>query len=92
MITKEQASSLHHGDLIHYGKCKKVVGPRGGVRRKIVRLRITGRLRLWARTPEKWEIPIKYGYYDTYRLSDRNCSDFHLENECEVLFPKGGQE
>jgi hypothetical protein len=88
MITRQHASSLRRGDVVHVGDCLKIVGPRGGVRRKITRLFVSGCFREFKRTL-KWYLPIKYGLSKSYRLTNENCGQFHDERDCPVLFGKG---
>jgi hypothetical protein len=85
VITLEQAKKLQHGHIVHAGACRIIKGSRGGYSTKIVRLRVSGKLLTWKRSPERWELPLKYGLYDSYRLTDRNAQDFHLEEECPLL-------
>ena len=88
MITRTQAQELHHGDLVHVGTCQKIIGPRGGRRFKITRLRVSGRFREFKRSLS-WYLPIKYGIRDSYRITNDNCTEFHAEYDCPVLFGRG---
>ena len=85
MITLDQAKALKHGDTLHGGRCSLRTGPRGSKSYKILRFRVTGQLKLWKRSPEKFELPIKYGLYSYGKLTEKNAHEFHIENECEVL-------
>ena len=66
MITKEQAIALGNGTLrseIHcetVHKCKRIVGPRGGVKDYIVRVRVSGRCQTWKTRPREFRLPVKY--------------------------------
>jgi hypothetical protein len=85
MVTKEQA--IRAGEWrteFHYGECKKIVGPRGGVTIKQVRVRSNGKCKTWKTRPEEFSLPYAYGLYDHGYIDNRNCSEFHLESECPL--------
>ena len=83
-ITKEQAVKLKHGDLVHYGECKKIVGPRGGVKIKRVVARVTGKVRTWVGRPNDFTVPIKHGLYESAYIREVNAEYFHLASECPI--------
>lgn len=85
MITIDQAKSLRYGDVIHGGVCSVRRGPRGSKAYKILRFRVSGMLRTWKRSPEKFELPLKYGLYGYGRMTERNAWNFHLDVDCPVL-------
>jgi len=84
VITKEQALTLRHGDILHYEGCTSTVGPRGGVHTQIEHWRVNGRVKTWKRQPELFEIPIKYGLKSYGYLDDKNAHLFHLEADCPI--------
>lgn len=82
MVTKDQSMTAH---MFHYGSCKRLLGPKGGVKRLIQeRWRRNGDTRLWKLTPERWEIPIKNGLYNYSYLNNRNAREFHTEADCPL--------
>lgn len=82
MVTKDQALT---GTEFHYGLCKEIRGPRGGLRRLVQeRWRKNGAMKLWKRDPERWEVPIKYGLRTYGRLTHRNAEEFHTWDECPL--------
>lgn len=85
MISKEQAIRLDYRDEIHFGNCNVLIGENGGVHVTQVRARINGEIKLWVRHPERFQIPIKHGLYESGYLHDRNCGDFHLATECPLV-------
>lgn len=84
-ITLEQAKKLKHGDIIHFGKCTCIRGSRGGHKNIIERWRITGKIRLWKRSPHKFMIPTAHGLYTHWYLDEHNASAFHTELECPLI-------
>jgi hypothetical protein len=82
-ITRDQALGLTHGDILHYAPvCNRTVGPRGGVKVKVERWRVNGKVKTWKRSPDRFEIPIKFGLYGFSYLTDSNCDQFHLASDC----------
>ena len=70
-------------DRFHYGECRKVVGPRGGVRVYIEEYRRNGRNRTW-KTQDRFEIPIKYGMRGYEIITASNVDRFHAEKDCPL--------
>jgi hypothetical protein len=83
-ITKQQAIDLPYGGEIHYGECKRIVGPRGGETITQERWRKSGQCKTWKRSPEKFRLPIKHGMYDNSYLDQTNCINFHLASDCPL--------
>lgn len=81
MITKKQAEEAQY---FHYGDCKKIVGPRGGVKIKIEEWRRNGKTQTWKRSPEKFRIPVKYGLYAYGQITEREAGQFHVASECGI--------
>ena len=85
MITREQAIRLCSGEELHYGECIATCGPRGGVRQKIERWRVNGRTKVWAKSPARFHVPIKYGFRGPYSyLTEDNANEFHRASECAL--------
>jgi hypothetical protein len=90
MITKEQAQQLRYGDELHcevVRKCRRQVGPRGGVKLTIARVRVSGQCQTWKTRPEEFRVPIKYGMYQSSEITHRNASDFHFPQDCPTVNP-----
>lgn len=91
MITKEQVIKLGDGSLhveIHCEavyKCQRIVGPRGGVKEKIVKCRPSGRCQTWKRDQARFRLPVKHGMYESGEITDRNAQYFHLATDCPAL-------
>jgi len=85
MITIEKAKTLYHGSIIHGNDCRVSVGSRGARRVFITRFRVSGLLRLWKRSPERFSLPIKYGMYFSTYLTEKNAHQFHTEADCLLL-------
>ena len=87
MITKDQALKLNYGDILHYtgqSNCAEITGPRGGKTYKVTRVRVSGKCKIWKRSPERFHIPVKYGMYESLYIDEHNCVDFHLAKDCHV--------
>jgi hypothetical protein len=41
-----------------------------------VRFKVTGKVKLWKRTPEKFRLPVKHGIYVHGYIDETNCSEF----------------
>lgn len=87
MITKEQAEALRYGQELHYGHCHKVIGPRGGETLKQIRVRVSGMPKTWKTRPSDFQVPVKYGLYESAYLTHNNASEYHLVANC----PLGGR-
>lgn len=57
MITIEQAKTLKPGDIIHSLHDYNADGTPQ-------RWRVNGQVKLWKRSPDRFQIPVKYGLYD----------------------------
>jgi hypothetical protein len=82
-MTLEQVKALKYHDEVHYGPCRRIVGPRGGVSLKREVWRVNGRVRTWKTRPDDVEVPIKYGFNGPYSyIRAYNMGEFHLPAEC----------
>ena len=85
-VTRDQALGLTHGQILHYAPvCAKHIGPRGGVKVKVERWRVNGKVKTWKTRPADFRVPVKHGLYDYGYLDHGNCKEFHLASDC----PKG---
>ena len=76
-----EAGGKYHSEL-HYGECKTVVGPRGGEKHKIEIWRVNGACKLWKTRPERFMLPIKWGFKGPYSyVTENNAALFHLADE-----------
>jgi hypothetical protein len=85
VITKEQALTANE---FHILECKKLIGPRGGV--KIIQeiWRRNGKTKTWVRDQDRFRIPIKrglktYGYITTEQLC-YNPNLAHVAEDCPL--------
>lgn len=59
MITIDQAKQLKHGDyLVEIGTGR--------------RWRVNGKVKLWKRSPERFQIPVKHGLYSFNYVNEHN--------------------
>lgn len=81
MITYDQAITA---DRFHVEGCREIVGPRGGVTRKVVEWRRNGKTKTWKTRPGEFSIPVKYGMYSYDTISHYEANRFHVESECPL--------
>jgi hypothetical protein len=43
-----------------------------------VRARQTGKLKVWVRSPSKFQLPVKHGMYQSFYIDNNNASDWRL--------------
>ena len=88
MVTKEQAVSVRYGQELHYtgnSQCSRKEGPRGGVKEKVMRVRVSGQCTTWKTRPDDFRLPVKYDRYESSAIEPRNAHLFHLPSECPML-------
>jgi hypothetical protein len=69
MITLEDAKNLKYGQILYHTKNKNADGTPQ-------RWRVSGKAKLWKRSPEKVKVPVKNGLY-------RN--DYITENDLDLV-------
>lgn len=90
MITKQQAIDLGNGTLnaeIHctvQHDCTRIIGPRGGVKERITRVRPSGRCQTWKTRPNDFRLPVKYGMYESSEITHQNAANWHIDTECPL--------
>lgn len=86
-MTREEILALSYRDELHYAPaCKVTIGPRGGVKEHYETWRVNGQVKTWKRSPERIEVPIKYGFRGPYAyLTETNMGDFHRAGDCTAL-------
>lgn len=90
MITKEQAVNLPHNSYLHYGRCTRTIGPKGGVREKIERYRKVSMTKTWVTRPNEWQFTVRWGIHKTTSLVNHSDADlFHVESDCPLLRTDG---
>lgn len=80
-MDKAQVAALSHGAEVHYGDCSFTVGPRGGVRVKQERWRISGMMRYLG---DSWRRPIKHGMRTSDQIDPRSVEAFHTAASCDL--------
>lgn len=68
----------------HYGECKKVVGPRGGVKVTRECARRNGSTKYWKTRPNEFSIPVKVGMYGYGHINELNVHQWHTAQACTV--------
>ena len=74
MITFEEAKNLTHGQTIYHTHYKNADG-------SPQRWRVNGQVKLWKRSPQRIEIPLKHGLRIYDYLTEDNLSSFSLHEE-----------
>jgi hypothetical protein len=84
MITKEQALTANDFHENHTAIIQ--VGPRGGqTMPKIYHWRRNGKTHTWKRSPDRFQVPIKFGMYSTDYLTEANAHMFHTPWDCPKM-------
>lgn len=78
-LTMEEAltaDTFHGSEACH---AEVTVGPRGAVHvGRTETYRRNGRTQTWKRSPSRFSIPVKYGMYDAFRITDETPEDVHV--------------
>lgn len=82
-MTRDEALALSYRDEVHAGECIDTIGPRGGKTSKREVWRVNGQIKRWKTDPERFEIPLKYGFNGPYTyLDNTNVQLFHVATGC----------
>jgi len=72
MTTNEARSLISaHGTVLHHKTLTNADG-------SPLRCRVTGKIRLWKRDPDYFELPVKYGLRQSFYITPRNCHEWEL--------------
>lgn len=89
-MTRDQALALKHGDSVHYdggdATCKRVVGPRGGVKEFVQRWRVSGECKTWVHYSKAFRLPVKYGLKVSGAIDEGNMHHWHIAAECPLEY------
>jgi hypothetical protein len=90
----EDAKNLRPYDILHYtgpnhgnpngNPCTRTIGPRGGINESIIHVRVNGAVKRWKRNPDRIQVPLKYGMYEFFYLTNDNLEHFHLHADCPL--------
>jgi hypothetical protein len=69
MINKAQAVAAKHGDIFYHRSMRNADGTP-------LRVRVTGKCKTWAKKPEEFKLPVKYGLRDSSYITERNSIDW----------------
>jgi hypothetical protein len=89
MITQQQALDFNH---FHFtgmngrgkAECIRTVGPRGGVKTRIIEVRRSGKTKLWKTRPTEFSLPVKFGLYESTYITHDNAGDWHTPEDCPI--------
>lgn len=96
MVTKEQAVEMYTNEQtgvvsgykhneFHAEGCKRVLGPRGGVKEIITRVRRSGKTKIWKTRPLEFRVPVKWGLYESGYINHDCAHNWHVASECPLL-------
>lgn len=75
MITKAQAvAATHHNEFVH-------VSAKQADKRTPVRCRVNGKCQIWKTRPEEFKLPVKYGLYQSFYITQDNAKDWSVAND-----------
>ena len=81
MIDKEKAlAKAKHGAEIHEEGCCL-----DGKRTKIIRWRVTGKVKTWKTRPNDFDFPVAHGLYTHSRINQSNGHLVHFADECPLV-------
>jgi hypothetical protein len=66
MVDKQTAIDSKHGDFFYCVNANH-----------ISRFRVTGKVKTWKTRPTEFRIPIKFGLYGSYEITDKNAHIFY---------------
>jgi hypothetical protein len=78
MITKQQALKLTYRQILFHTSRKGSLGV-------ALRARVNGKVKTWKSKAyaDKFEIPMKYGLYECFYITNSNAADWTLDNSDE---------
>ena len=71
MITKQDALSARHRQTFHHVTAKNRDG-------SPARCRVNGACKVWKTRPNEFKLPVKYGLYDCFYITERNAVEWNL--------------
>jgi len=80
MITIDQAKQLQRKDTVEqtHEQIETVNDGKVYKRRHAKNWKINGKIKLWKRSPERFQLPLKHGLYDYAYLTNENAHLFQL--------------
>ena len=70
-VCKGIACAARHGDHFHSISLKNADGTP-------LRVRVTGKCKVWKTRPAEFRLPIKYGLYESGYITHENCDDWRV--------------
>ena len=81
MITKDQAIKSNE---FHRGECYKIRGQKRRVEICSTIVRRAGQTKTWKRSTEKFRVPVKHGLNTWFWITEVNCEDWHILEDCPL--------
>jgi hypothetical protein len=76
-LTLERAKVLKHGEFIFIARKTKVEN----LPPILERWKVTGKVKLWKRSPDRVQVPIKHGMYSYGYLTEKSMDFFEIEKK-----------
>jgi len=76
-MTVDQVKALTHGQTVYHLALKNADGT-------ALRVRVTGKVKTWKRSPGRVQVPVKRGLYDSGYITEYNCGEFTLNEPAKV--------
>lgn len=70
-MTREQALSLRHGQIVSHVRLRNADGT-------FMRARVSGKAKTWKTRPGEFQIPMKHGLRNSFYLTHENCYEWSL--------------
>jgi len=80
-ITIGQAGNLKYGELVRQIRAISQDTGEIHVLTPVSQWRVNGKIKLWKRDPERFQLPIRHGLYNYGYLTNDNCHLFTLDNK-----------
>jgi len=84
-VCKGVAMSSRHGDHFHSHTMKNADGTP-------LRVRISGKCKVWKRDKERFRLPIKYGLRESSYIDEDNYTEWFVGYDCADSFVEDGWE
>ena len=68
-VTKAVAVKAGHGQIFFHKHARNAD-------QTAVRVRVSGRCKVWKTRPKEFRLPVKYGLYQSLAITDQTCDDF----------------
>lgn len=71
-MTKTDILNLRHGDVLHHVSLTNADGTP-------LRARVNGKCKTWVRSPKRFKLPMKHGFYNHFYITEDNSNEWGTE-------------